>query len=88
MRKLTLLLVVVLLAIAPIGLQIRRSQGDKVSITFWHMEQPPARVQRYQELIDEFNAAHPDIEVKQEVQDWNAVYQKLSPPPPRAGSLT
>ncbi len=78
MRKLILLLVVVLLAVAPMGLQSSAAKADKVTITFWHMEQPPQRVERYQELIDEFNAAHPDIEVKQEVQDWNAVYQKLS----------
>ena len=49
---------------------------DKVSITFWHMEEPAYRVERFQTLIDEFNAANPDIEVKQEVQNWGEVYTK------------
>lgn len=50
--------------------------GEAVSITLWHMEQPPYRVQRFQELIDEFNAANPDIVVSQEPQNWGEVYTK------------
>ncbi len=49
---------------------------EKVTITFWHMEQPPYRVERFQTLIDEFNAANPDIEVKQEAQNWGEIYTK------------
>ena len=33
------------------------------SVTFWHMEGVPHRVDRIQTLIDEFNAANPEIEV-------------------------
>ncbi|MDX3924280.1 MAG: sugar ABC transporter substrate-binding protein [Shinella sp.] len=47
-----------------------------VEITLWHMEQPPHRVQRIQEIIDAFNAAHPEIVVKQEPQNWGEVYAK------------
>ncbi len=49
---------------------------DKVELTLWHMEQPPHRVQRVQEVIDAFNAANPDIVVKQEPQNWGEVYAK------------
>ncbi len=47
-----------------------------VEITVWHMEQPPHRVARFQKLIDEFNAANPDIVVKQEPQNWGEIYAK------------
>lgn len=50
--------------------------AEPVSLTFWHMEQPPHRVQRVQDLLDEFNKAHPDIVVKQEPQSWGEVYAK------------
>ena len=49
---------------------------EKVELTLWHMEQPPHRVARVQELIDAFNAANPDIVVKQEPQNWGEVYAK------------
>ena len=51
-------------------------QAAAVNITLWHMEQPPQRVQRVQELIDEFNKANADIVVKQEPQNWGEVYAK------------
>jgi len=47
-----------------------------VEITLWHMEQPPHRVERIQQLMDEFNAAHPDIVVSQEPQNWGEIYAK------------
>jgi multiple sugar transport system substrate-binding protein len=50
--------------------------AEPVDLTLWHMEQPPHRVQRMKELLDEFNAAHPDIQVKQEPQSWGEVYAK------------
>ena len=69
--------IVVLLVIALMVLpQMPVAGQDKVSITFWHMEEPAYRVERFQTLIDEFNAANPDIEVKQEVQNWGEVYTK------------
>ncbi|MBP1702262.1 MAG: putative transporter substrate binding protein [Chloroflexi bacterium] len=50
--------------------------AEPVSIMVWHMEQPPYRVERFQELIDEFNAANPGIVVKQEPQNWGEIYTK------------
>ncbi|MEM1284344.1 MAG: ABC transporter substrate-binding protein [Pseudomonadota bacterium] len=50
--------------------------ADPVEITVWHMEQPPHRVERIQSLIDEFNAANPDIMVSQEPQNWGEIYAK------------
>ena len=49
---------------------------DTVELTLWHMEQPPHRVARVQELIDAFNAANPGIVVKQEPQNWGEVYAR------------
>ena len=48
----------------------------ETSVTFWHMEGVPHRVDRIQILIDEFNEANSDIEVKQEVQSWGDIYAK------------
>jgi multiple sugar transport system substrate-binding protein len=50
--------------------------GPQATIRVWHQEQPPHRVKRVQELIDEFNKANPGIVVKQEVQNWADAYQK------------
>lgn len=52
------------------------AQADPVQIRLWHMEQPPQRVARVQQLIDEFNKDNPDIAVKQELQNWGEVYAK------------
>jgi len=48
----------------------------QIDLTLWHMEQPPHRVARIQQLIDEFNAAHPGITIKQEPQNWGEIYVK------------
>jgi len=77
MRKFTLFILILLLAAAPVGLPVSRAQ-EKVAITLWHMEQPPQRVERFEQLAEEFNAAHSNIEVTVEVQDWNAAYQRLT----------
>jgi multiple sugar transport system substrate-binding protein len=71
--KLVILLIVVLMVVPPLA---ATNAQDKVKVTFWHMEQPPYRVARFQELIDEFNAANPDIEVSQEPQSWGEIYTK------------
>lgn len=49
-----------------------------VNIVLWHMEQPTNRVQRFQQVIDQFNSTHPTIHVTQEVQDWNQIYTKIA----------
>jgi multiple sugar transport system substrate-binding protein len=45
----------------------------QTEVRVWHMEQPPYRVERMQELIDAFNAENPDVRVVQEVQNWGDV---------------
>ncbi len=47
-----------------------------IELTLWHMEQPPHRVARIQELMDAFNASQSDIMVKQEPQNWGEIYAK------------
>jgi multiple sugar transport system substrate-binding protein len=52
------------------------SASEPVEVVLWHMEQPPHRVERVQELIDEFNEANPGIVIKQEPQSWGEIYAK------------
>jgi multiple sugar transport system substrate-binding protein len=49
---------------------------QQVALKLWHMEQPPHRVARFQELIDKFNSSHPNIVVTQDVQNWNEIFIK------------
>ena len=63
MRKVVMLMVVVAYGFGVAQTEVR----------VWHMEQPPYRVERMQELIDAFNAANPDVRVVQEVQNWGDV---------------
>lgn len=64
------------LALATTMLMPAAAMAAPVEVTLWHMEQPPHRVARIQELIDAFNKANPDIKVKQEPQNWGEVYAK------------
>ena len=48
----------------------------QTELLIWHMEQPPHRVERIQSLLDAFNAANPDITVRQEPQNWGEIYAK------------
>lgn len=52
------------------------AMAEDVALTLWHMEQPPHRVARLQELIDAFNASHDGIKVAQEPQNWGEIYAK------------
>jgi multiple sugar transport system substrate-binding protein len=52
--------------------------GGDDTLTLWHMEQPPNRVQAWQELIDRYNATDPEFPVEQQVQDWNQIYTKIA----------
>lgn len=54
------------------------SLAQEIQLTVWHQEQPPQRVERFEQIIEEFNAQHPDIEVDIQVQDWNTAYQRLT----------
>jgi multiple sugar transport system substrate-binding protein len=53
------------------------SSEDK-TLTLWHMEQPPHRVEAWQKIIDDYNATDPEYRVEQQVQDWNQIYSKIA----------
>jgi multiple sugar transport system substrate-binding protein len=76
MRRTLSTLVIALVVAVMVLPQVPATAQEKVQITLWHMEQPPHRVERIQTLIDEFNAANPGIEVKQEPQNWGEIYTK------------
>src|SRR5918997_1661367 len=52
--------------------------SGKVELTLWHQEQPPNRVKQFQKVIDAFNKSQKDIQVKQQVQNWEDAYQKTT----------
>jgi multiple sugar transport system substrate-binding protein len=52
--------------------------GDDTTLTLWHMEQPPHRVEAWQKIIDDYNATDPEFPVEQQVQDWNQIYSKIA----------
>ena len=72
--RLGFLLLIVALLVPSLGSVT--AQDSPVEIVIWHMEQPPYRVERVQQLIDEFNAANPGIVVSQEPQNWGEIYTK------------
>ncbi|MNB69873.1 sn-glycerol-3-phosphate-binding periplasmic protein UgpB precursor [compost metagenome] len=51
--------------------------GSVTELTLWHMEEPPNRVARFKEIIDKFNASHPDIKITPQVQSWDDAYSKF-----------
>lgn len=58
------------------ALAASQATAQDISLTLWHMEQPPHRVARMQELIDAFNASHEGVSVRQEPQNWGEIYAK------------
>lgn len=73
MRKTGLMMVLVLVFLLQSVVVSAATQ-----IVVWHQEQPPNRVERFEEIAEAFNAQNPDIQVTVQVQDWNFVYQKLA----------
>lgn len=51
------------------------SQED-VELTFWHHEAPSHRVKAFEEVINKFNEAHPNITVEQQVVSWGDAFEK------------
>ena len=47
---------------------------DVVELVFWHMEEPPHRVARFNSIIDQFNNEHPNIRVTPVVQSWGDAF--------------
>ena len=55
------------------------SEDTKVKeIVFWHHEAPEERVNTFQEIIDDFNAAYPQYKVRQEVVMWGDAWVKTA----------
>jgi multiple sugar transport system substrate-binding protein len=54
------------------------TEGGKITLTLWHQEQPPNRVKQFGEVIDKFNASQDKYVVKQQVQNWEDIYQKAA----------
>ncbi|ARK32411.1 ABC transporter substrate-binding protein [Halalkalibacter krulwichiae] len=52
-------------------------EGGVTEITLWHMEEPPNRVKRFNEVIEAFNESNPDVQVKAQVQSWDDAYSKF-----------
>jgi multiple sugar transport system substrate-binding protein len=52
--------------------------GGRVPLVLWHQEQPPNRVQQFQKVIDAFNKSQKNIQVQQQVQNWEDAYQKTT----------
>lgn len=52
--------------------------SGKVPLTLWHQEQPPNRVKQFQKVIDAFNSSQGKFQVKQQVQNYEDVYQKTT----------
>jgi multiple sugar transport system substrate-binding protein len=55
----------------------KSTAGGVTQITLWHMEEPPNRVKRFQEVIEAFNQKNPDIKVTPQVQSWGDAYSKF-----------
>jgi multiple sugar transport system substrate-binding protein len=53
--------------------------GERIVITLWHQEEVPNRIKQWQSVIDDFNKSQSKYEVKQQVQNWATIYQKLPP---------
>ena len=52
---------------------------QRTMVTLWHQEEVPNRIQQWQSVIDDFNKSQSLYEVKQQVQNWGTIYQKLPP---------
>lgn len=50
----------------------------KTTLTFWNGMTGPDRA-TVEELVDEFNRTHPDIEIVMDIQPWDSLFQKLLP---------
>lgn len=54
------------------------SSGDgTVTINLWHTESTPITVEAMQEIIDEYEAAHPGVEIVQETVAWGDLQVKF-----------
>ena len=53
-------------------------EREEVRLVLWHQEQPPHRVERFNAVVDAFNAAQDRISVEVQVGGWDTAYQRVS----------
>ncbi len=53
-----------------------KSDEQKVTLTYWNGFTGPNRA-AYEHVVKEFNASHPNIEVKMNITPWDSLLQKL-----------
>ncbi|MCG8479942.1 MAG: sugar ABC transporter substrate-binding protein [Spirochaetales bacterium] len=53
-------------------------EREEMRLVLWHQEQPPRRVQRFEEVIADFNAMYEGITVDVQVGGWDVAYQRVS----------
>lgn len=51
--------------------------ADSVTLTWWHQENVPHRIEVFRKLNEEFMNEYPNIEVQAEPQTWGGVFAKL-----------
>lgn len=69
-------LILMVLIVALIGV-IVPAQAEKVTLTFWGMGNGVEAEKVQRQIIDEWNASHPNIQVKYEVIPWQEYYEKF-----------
>lgn len=77
MKKTLLLFAALVLVLASFGTVVT-AQDDVERITFWSDQFQPARVERQQEIIADFEAANPNVEVELVVMDNNLMDQLMT----------
>jgi multiple sugar transport system substrate-binding protein len=76
------LMMMVSLVLAGCGSKEETATGENggsgvTEITLWHMEEPPNRVERFNEVIEAFNSSQSEVKVKAQVQSWGDAYSKF-----------
>ena len=65
-------------ALALVAMLAAGSALAQTQLVVWHQEQPPHRVERWNQLAAMFNEQYPEFEVELQVQDWDEVYRRLA----------
>lgn len=52
--------------------------NDTTTLTFWHQEGVPHRVEQFENYVEQFNNEHSSIQVEQEPQNWDDVFGALT----------
>ena len=61
-----------------LGLSLSAWGGEKKVVRIWHTETEPQTVAAFQQIINDFEKLHPDINVRQEAMAWGDLEAKLT----------